>query len=339
MNNNQLILNLFKKELSHSAIELSESSRLGLRTVQRVLNSLVQQQAVMKTGVGKNTVYKLSGLSILNYEPKIDIDLNESRMENNTIQFNFHVLDWLRNYNFSNQEAVDLESAKVLFQHKIKNSSPILKQREYERLIVEFSWKSSSIEGDTYTLLDTQKLLIEGIANKNKTFEETQMILNHKSALDFIFHNSEYFANLSVKKITELHKILTNKLSITHNFRKSGVGITGSIYKPLDNQRQIGDAIEELCILVNNTERVYLKALFVSVIIPYIHPFEDGNKRTSRILANAILFSQSRPLLSYRNTNVEEYRNAILGFYEMNSINLFKKIFVDQIVFFGKNYF
>lgn len=339
MNNNILILSLFKEGQKYSAVQISEISKLGLRTIQRALIFLQDSRFIIKIGQGKNIVYTLSSLGVLSYEPNLNVDLSEGRLENNIIEFNFQVLNWLSQYYFSNQENIILESAKTIYQTKIINCSPTIKKREYERLVVEFSWKSSSIEGDTYTLLDTEKLLIEGIPNKNKTVQEAKMILNHKFAFDSIFNNSSYFTTLSVNKITELHKILTSGVSIETNFRKSGVGITGSIYKPLDNQHQINQVMDEFCELINKVDSIFLKALFVSVLIPYIQPFEDGNKRTSRILANAILFSQNLPLLSYRNTNVEDYRNAILSFYEMNSIFLFKKIFTDQIVFFSKNYF
>lgn len=334
-----LLINLLKRNKSLSSTELSSLSKLGLRSVQRLVNGLVGQNLILKTGFGKNTNYSLAPLAILNYEPKIELDLSENRLENDIIDFNFEIFKWLKEFNFNEVESPLLKDASFLYQSKIKQSDSNLKKKEYQRLVVEFSWKSSSIEGDTYTLLDTQRLLEDGIINQTKTAAETQMILNHKLAFDFIFENPDYFKELSVKKLIELHKLLTTKLDVNTGFRISGVGITGSLYKPLDNQHQIQEAVEKLIILLNSVKNPYLKALFVSVLIPYIQPFEDGNKRTSRVMANGILYSYGLPLLSYRNTNIEDYRNSVLSFYELNSIFLFKKIFVDQVVFFSKGYF
>ena len=106
------------------------------------------------------------------------------------------------------------------------------------------------------------------------------MILNHKKAFDFIFENPDYFLTISTQKITELHHILTKNLEVNTGFRKSGVGITGSLYKPLDNQHQIQEAVDKLSALINETNDPYLKAMFVSLLIAYIQPFEDGNART-----------------------------------------------------------
>ena len=303
------------------------------------MQELLVDKTIIRVGQGKNTVYSLSPLGILNYKTDASVDLDESRLENSIINFNFEIFSWLQNYNFSKIENQNLHDATEIYHQKLQISNPNLKKREYQRLVVEFSWKSSSIEGDTYSLLDSEKLLLEGISNPNKTKAETQMILNHKKAFDFIFENPGYFLTISTQKINELHHILTKNLEVSIGFRKSGVGITGSLYKPLGNQHQIQEAVDKLSALINETNDPYLKAMFVSLLIAYIQPFEDGNKRTSRVLTNAILYSFNLPLLSYRNTNIENYRNSISSFHELNSLFLFKKIFLDQVEFFSIGYF
>jgi hypothetical protein len=333
------IINLLRSSENLSATEISAKIELGLRTTQRLLQELQQNQTILKTGHGKNTAYSLSQLGILNYETDTLVDLDESRLEKPIINFNFEIFNWFQNYDFSKLEKQNLHVATEIYHQKLQYSNPNLRKKEYQRLIVEFSWKSSSIEGDTYSLLDTERLLLEGISNPNKTKAETQMILNHKQAFDFIFENPDYFKTISTKKISELHQILTQNLEVNTGFRKSGVGITGSLFKPLDNTHQIQEATDKLSILLNETKEPYLKAMFASLLIAYIQPFEDGNKRTSRVFANAILYSFNLPLLSYRNTNIEEYRNSILSFYELNSLFLFKKIFLDQVEFFSVGYF
>lgn len=333
------IINLLRSQKNLSATEISAETKLGLRTAQRLLQELQYNQTILKTGHSKNTAYSLSPLGILNYETDTLIDLDESRLENLIINFNFEIFNWLRGYSFSKAETQSLQIATEIYHQKLQSSNLNLRKKEYQRLIVEFSWKSSSIEGDTYSLLDTERLLLEGISNPNKTKAETQMILNHKKAFDFIFENPDYFKAVSTKKINELHHIITENLEVNNGFRKSGVGITGSLYKPLGDQHQIQEAVDKLSVLLNETTNPYLKAMFASLLLAYIQPFEDGNKRTSRVLANAILYSFNLPLLSYRNTNIEAYRNSILSFYELNSLFLFKKIFLDQVEFFSVGYF
>jgi Fic family protein len=333
------IINLLRGDENLSATQVSNGSKIGLRTTQRLLQELTSNQIILKTGHGKNTAYSLSPIGILNYEPDVLVDLDETRLEKPIINFNFEIFNWLQNFDFSKAEKQDLQAVTEIYGHKLENSNPNLRKKEYQRLVVEFSWKSSSIEGDTYSLLDTERLLLEGISNPNKTKAETQMILNHKQAFDFIFENPDYFKAISTKKINELHQILTHNLEVSTGFRKSGVGITGSLYKPLGDQHQIQEAVDKLSTLLNKTKNPYLKAMFASLLIAYIQPFEDGNKRTSRVLANAILYSYNLPLLSYRNTNIEAYRNSILSFYELNSLFLFKKIFIDQVEFFSVGYF
>ena len=138
--------------------------------------------------------------------------------------------------------------------------------------------------------------------------------------------------------IEEIHKILVKDLNVNYGLRERAVGVTGSIYKPLDNMHQIKEAIESLCKTVNSIESPYVKAMTALLGLSYIQPFEDGNKRTSRLIANAILLANTCAPLSYRSVDEDEYREAILVFYELNSILPFKKIFIEQYIFATNNY-
>ena len=120
--------------------------------------------------------------------------------------------------------------------------------------------------------------------------------------------------------------------------RKSLVGIVGSKYQPLDNVHQITDALDELSRTINAIHDPYAKALVGLLGVSYIQPFEDGNKRTSRLIANALLMAHGLAPLSYRSVDENAYREAILVFYELNSIVPFKKIFIEQYDFAARNY-
>jgi Fic family protein len=197
-------------------------------------------------------------------------------------------------------------------------------------LTIELAWKSSKIEGNTYTLLDTERLLKDNVSATGKSAAETQMILNHKTALDFILQDPEYFKELTIRKIEMLHQLLTDKLGVEKGIRQGMVGIVGTDYKPLDNAYQIKEALQELVDVVNKEENPLTKALTVALMIAYIQPFEDGNKRTSRILGNAILLAHDYCPLSYRSVDEVEYKKAVILFYEQNNAFYFKDLFLEQ---------
>jgi Fic family protein len=121
--------------------------------------------------------------------------------------------------------------------------------------------------------------------------------------------------------------------------RKCRVGISGTNYRPLDNEFQISEALSEMCNLINFKNDVFEKALLALVLISYIQPFMDGNKRTARIVSNAILMNNQYCPLSFRTVDSIDYKKALLLFYERNNISAFKDIFIKQFEFAVKTYF
>ena len=212
-------------------------------------------------------------------------------------------------------------------------------RKEMERLGVDLSWKSSQIEGNTYSLLETEKLLMEKQTASGKTKEEAIMLLNHKDALDFVLDMPDYLKELTPHRIEDIHSILIKELGVDRNIRHRRVGITGTNYRPLDNEFQIREALEDTCLLVNSRQNVFEKALLTLVLLSYIQAFTDGNKRTARITSNAILIANGYCPLSFRTVDSIDYKKAMLMFYEQNNIAAFKQIFIDQYLFAVKTYF
>jgi Fic family protein len=165
------------------------------------------------------------------------------------------------------------------------------------------------------------------------------MLLNHKDAIDFVVANSDYFLSLSISKMEELHSILIKDLGVDRNIRIRRVGITGTNYRPLDNEFQIKEALQQTCDLINDRENIFEKALFALVLLSYIQAFTDGNKRMARIMANALLIANQYCPISFRTTDSIEYKKAMLLFYEQNNISAFKQIFINQFKFAVENYF
>ena len=328
---------------SREAIEryLHQQGHTGSKiTILRDLDKLVSAHLVKKSGAGKATKCALSVYSTQTFPIDVeayfakDIDERELRSE----RFNFDVVREL--YQLLNaNEIAELTSLNESFRQKKARLSPRLLQKEFERLTVELAWKSSKIEGNTYTLLDTERLLKENIPAKGKTAEETQMVINHKKALDYVLEDPAYYRELTVAKIEEIHTVLTSGLNVAKGIRSGMVGIVGTNYRPLDNKFQIQEALEQLVVLVNQTKNTIEKALLAVLMISYIQPFEDGNKRTSRILGNAILLADDFCPLSYRSVDEVEYKKGIILFYEQNNISYFKQLFLEQFRFAVSKYF
>lgn len=309
-------------------------------TIIRDLDVLLKQNLIKKTGQARSITYTpaqaneiLRKYNVVEYF-KIDSDRRKIKYP----QFNFDVFNNLNNI-FVKNEVQELEKTNNIYRCKIEKLSPVILKKEFERLLIELSWKSSQIEGNTYSLLDTEVLIKDNIEAEGHKKEEAIMILNHKKALEYIFGNGSYYKKLTLKKIEELHAILVDSLSVTKGLRKSPVGIVGTNYKPLSNQHQIKESMEKLIEKTNSTENVIEKALFTVLMISYIQPFEDGNKRTGRILANAILYANNYCPLSYRSINESEYKKAVIIFYENNSLDYFKKLFIEQFKFAVDKYF
>jgi Fic family protein len=165
------------------------------------------------------------------------------------------------------------------------------------------------------------------------------MLLNHKEAIHFILDNPDYVVPLTIARIEDVHSILIKDLEVERNIRQRRVGISGTNYKPLDNEHQIREALEDMCRLINRKENVFEKTLLALVLLSYIQPFNDGNKRTARIISNAILIANRYCPISFRTVDSLAYKKAMLVFYEQNTISTFKKLFIEQFRFAVKTYF
>lgn len=322
----------------HGGIKLS----ISYATVKRILSKLTNDNLIITEGKAKGTKYSISPA----YKLLQPIDLNQyysKEIDERIIieNFNFQLInDVLTKVNlFTDAELNSLTKLQNRYINNISQITELAFKKELERLAIDLSWKSSQIEGNTYTLLETERLIKERETATGKTKEEASMLLNHKDAIDFIIDNPDYLEPLTISKIEDIHSILTKELNIDKNIRKRRVGISGTNYKPLDNEFQILEALRETCVLVNNKTNVFERALLILVLISYIQPFADGNKRTARIVSNAILMNNKYCPLSFRTVDSIEYKKAMLLFYEQNNIIKFKEIFIEQFEFAVNTYF
>ena len=311
-------------------------------TVKRILNKLGDKNLLIKIDKGKATKYALSPIFALLKEVDLEEyftkEIDERSINEN---FNLEILSKIlsKHKAITPNELTQLQALQALYKSNIDQLSQKEYIKELERLAIDLSWKSSQIEGNTYSLLETERLLIDKQTAAGKTKEEAIMLLNHKEAIDFIIQHPDYLSPLSVAKIEDIHSILIKDLAVERNLRKGRVGISGTNYKPLDNTYQIKDALENMCKVINEKDEVFEKALLALVLLSYIQPFVDGNKRTARIVSNAILINNQHCPISFRTVDSIVYKKAMLVFYEQNNISAIKNIFIGQFEFAVKTYF
>jgi Fic family protein len=342
--NEQVILEYISSRPLSSSKEIHEGIDLdiGYATVKRILNRLQENNFIDIEGKGRGTKYRIS-LSYSIIKP-IDTDKYfEKEIDEREIKQEFD-LELIPNVLgrvdiFSTEEMAKLDGLQSVYRTKIENLSESQYQKELERLAIDLSWKSSQIEGNTYSLLETERLLKEQETAKGKSKDEATMLLNHKEALDFITENPDYLDPVEIRRIEDIHSILIKNLGVERNIRTRRVGITGTNYRPLDNEYQIHEALQHMCNLVNSKSNVFEKSLLLLVLLSYIQPFNDGNKRTARIVSNACLVNSKHCPISFRTIDPIEYKKAMLIFYEQNNLSALKKIFIDQFEFAVKTYF
>ena len=311
-------------------------------TMKRLLSAAAKEGNVETVGRGPATKYRLTPQAHvtmpLDLATYFDKDIDERVVQES---FNFDLIREVlpKVEIFTKEELEVLNAAQKEFKKNTEGMTDLEYRKEMERLGVDLSWKSSQIEGNTYSLLETERLLKDKQTASGKTKDEAIMLLNHKDALDFVLDVPDYLKELSVHRIEDIHSILTKELEVDRNIRHRRVGITGTNYRPLDNEFQIREALEDTCTLVNGKDNVFEKALLTLVLLSYIQAFVDGNKRTARITSNGILIANGYCPISFRTVDSIDYKKAMLMFYEQNNIAAFKKIFTEQFLFAVKTYF
>lgn len=198
------------------------------------------------------------------------------------------------------------------------------------RLLIDLSWASSRLEGNTYSRLDTERLIEFGQAAEGKDALETQMILNHKEAIEYLVRDPER-ASMKPDTLITLHALLSDGLmadpSAVGRIRRRGVGIGGSVYLPPTQQLEaLFDIVVQTAAEIRDP---FEQAFFLMVHVPYLQPFEDVNKRVSRLAANIPFIRHNLCPLSFIEVPQQDYVDALLGVYELNRIELLRDVFVS----------
>jgi Fic family protein len=199
------------------------------------------------------------------------------------------------------------------------------------RLLIDLSWSSSRLEGNTYSLLDTKRLLNFGEAAQGKQQLDAQMILNHKDAIEFLVTSAEDIG-FNRHTLLNLHGLLANNLlndaSATGRLRQIVVEIERSSFHPLEVPQLIEECFEQILATAEVIKDPFEQTFFVMVQLPYLQPFDDVNKRVSRLAANIPFIKSNLAPLSFIDLPNQYYIEAILGVYELNDVSLLKDVFM-----------
>ena len=200
-----------------------------------------------------------------------------------------------------------------------------------QRLLIDLSYNSSRLEGNTYSRLDTQKLVEEGITAEGKVHEETVMIMNHKEAILFLVENAQYI-ELNSLTIRNLHHLLSQDLlanpEACGNIRSIEVDIGQSTYKPLNNPHQLKELFELILLKARKIKDSFEQSFFLLVQLSYLQAFEDVNKRTSRLSCNIPFIKDNLCPLSFTDVSRDDYTAALLVLYEKNNVEPMLELYV-----------
>ncbi|MDD2565505.1 MAG: Fic family protein [Candidatus Gracilibacteria bacterium] len=317
-----------KGPISYSSIK-ENFSTINEATLVRNLNKLIKEGQINKTKEGKNTSYQIIDHNIIQEYFKKDF------FERATKKYNF---DFLEKYIPNETSFLGKRYSKI--KDKYDNIG-LLSTYDYktnirgiENLLIDLSFSSSKLEGNTYNYLDTEVLIKYNQQANGRTQFESQMILNHKNAIKYIIDNRNII-EYTKYEFYIIHKLLAKGLLIEDylgTIRSSEVKIGGSTYFPLDNKFQLEEQFELFLNKLNKIKNPFEQSLFILVFIPYFQLFMDINKRVSRIASNIPLIKNGLPPFSFLQINDRDYITAILAIYELNDVSLMADIYVENYI-------
>lgn len=199
------------------------------------------------------------------------------------------------------------------------------------RLLIDLSWASSKLEGNTYSRLDTERLIELGHVAEGKNALETQMILNHKRAIEYLVLSPTQ-AQVTAETVTALHALLADGLmadpQAIGRIRRRAVEIGGSVYLPVALPQRLEQLFGFVIQTAASINDPFEQAFFLMVHLPYLQPFEDVNKRVSRLAANIPLIRHNLCPLSFIDVPQQAYVDAMIGVYELGRVELLREVFI-----------
>ena len=327
--------------------EVEAASGIGRRTLIRRLATMVELGLITKSGVSRGVRYGLaptsSPVTPAPTQPDLFVPLSKeggqiSRLVARRLQLRKPVgydREFLESYipNRSSYLTAADKSRLASLGRAVDGdqAAGTYAQQILGRLLIDLSWNSSRLEGNTYSLLETQRLIELGEAAEGKGSRDAQMILNHKAAIEFLVQSAGE-TGFNRHTILNLHALLADNLledpTAPGRLRREAVGISGSVFHPLEVPQRIEECFDRLLATAAAITDPFEQAFFVMVQVPYLQPFIDVNKRVSRLAANIPLIRANLAPLSFVSVPDATYTQGMLGVYELNRVELLKDVFL-----------
>lgn len=326
-----------------------------LRTVQRWLAELAAKRHIAAVGKGKATIYRLLAPTDIRmvspeseapgaeetYETYISLSeegreifsqVRRPRGARTPVGYERSFLDaYIPNTTWYLGEMTRKHLHRIGDTGEFERPAGTYGRAILNRLLIDLSWASSRLEGNTYSRIDTQNLIEFGRYAEGKDAQEAQMILNHKTAIELLLDEAES-VGFDTHTFLSLHGLLSENLmpdpDASGRLRSRPVQIGGSVFVPLAAPHLIEECFHEILGKASEIEDPFEQAFFILVHIPYLQPFEDVNKRVSRLGANIPLIKHNLSPLTFIDVPDRAYIDAMLGVYEMNRIELLRDLFV-----------
>ena len=315
-------------------------NKVSRRTLQRRLSALVNTGRLISVGAGRSTRYLLPKAGDLEEEyirmspsgAEVRRLVRRPQSERTPVSYNREFLD-----QYKPNESRYLTTDTIAYLGRIGTTADAERpagtyaRHILNRLLVDLSWSSSRLEGNTYSLLDTERLIQFGEAAEGKDAIETQMVLNHKAAIEFLVDEGDELA-IDRQTLLNLHALLSDNLlpnpTAGGRLRRIEVGIHDSVYHPLAVPQLIEDCFQQVVDTAAAIHDPFEQAFFAMVHLPYLQPFEDVNKRVSRLAANIPFIRHNLSPLSFIEVPERAYVDGLMGVYEFNQVGLLRDLFV-----------
>lgn len=333
-----LVLQQRKKPLQLPDVLKILGKSYSERSVRRWLNALVSENLVEKTGQKRGTHY-CAGESP-NSEKALDY-IHKPLFQRKPVTYN---QGWVKSYHPNKTFYLSPQQKKALRAigkpEMIGAPAGTYARKIYDRLLIELSYNSSRLEGNTYSLGETEKLVLAGESNTGKLNAEKIMILNHKEAIRYLVDSARKI-DIDITTVCTLHYLLSEGLVLSKDagkIRDHSIKIGASTYIPMDDQSRLIHALNQVCAIAKKILDPHEQSFFLLVHIAYLQAFSDVNKRTARLSCNIPLIKNNLYPIAFNKIEKEDYISAMISIYELQDVNMLAELYTFSCVATAEEY-